>query len=129
MVKNATKSQEEYDKKFDRFLNGYTTERPVLKAEKGKNIIEQKMYNFQPFKVFNDWLSSNPKATTQEVMGKFQSLGFHKHPSESTAIYKPNFAPIKDGSKVVSNFKDMIASKESSAYKNPYIVTGKQSYL
>ena len=35
LVKNATKSEEVYNKTLDRFLNGYTTEKPVLKAQNG----------------------------------------------------------------------------------------------
>ena len=115
LVKNATKSEEVYNKTLDRFLNGYTTERPVLKAEKGLSASISKMQSF------TDKISANPKMSTQDVMAAFKQSGLYNQPSESTAIYKPNFAPIKDGSKVVSNFKDMIASKESNAYKNPYI--------
>lgn len=115
LVKNATKEEEVYNKTLDRFLNGYTTERPVLKAEKGLSASISKMQSF------TDKIATNPNMSTQDVMAAFKQSGLYNQPSESTAIYKPNFAPIKNGSSVVGNFKEMIASKESNAYKNPYI--------
>ncbi|HMT55201.1 MAG TPA: hypothetical protein PKC06_18245, partial [Saprospiraceae bacterium] len=115
LVKNATKAEEVYNKTLDRFLNGYTTERPVLKAEKGLSASISKMQSF------TDKIATNPNMSTQDVMAAFKQSGLYNQPSESTAIYKPNFAPIKNGSSVVGNFKEMIASKESNAYKNPYI--------
>ena len=115
LVKNATKAEEVYNKTLDRFLNGYTTERPVLKAEKGLSASISKMQSF------TDKIAANPNMSTQDVMAAFKQSGLYNQPSESTAIYKPNFAPIKNGSSVVGNFKEMIASKESNAYKNPYI--------
>lgn len=115
LVKNATKAEEVYNKTLDRFLNGYTTERPVLKAEKGLSASISKMQSF------TDKIAANPNMSTQDVMAAFKQSGLYNQSSESTAIYKPNFAPIKNGSSVVGNFKEMIASKESNAYKNPYI--------
>ena len=115
LIKNATKAEEVYNKTLDRFLNGYTTERPVLKAEKGLSASISKMQSF------TDKIAANPNMSTQDVMAAFKQSGLYNQPSESTAIYKPNFAPIKNGSSVVGNFKEMIASKESNAYKNPYI--------
>ena len=115
LVKNATKAEEVYNKTLDRFLNGYTTERPVLKAEKGLSASISKMQSF------TDKIAANPNMSTQDVMAAFKQSGLYNQSSESTSIYKPNFAPIKNGSSVVGNFKEMIASKESNAYKNPYI--------
>lgn len=115
LIKNATKAEEVYNKTLDRFLNGYTTERPLLKAEKGLSASISKMQSF------TDKIAANPNMSTQDVMAAFKQSGLYNQPSESTAIYKPNFAPIKNGSSVVGNFKEMIASKESNAYKNPYI--------
>ena len=115
LVKNATKAEEVYNKTLDRFLNGYTTERPVLKAEKGLSASISKMQSF------TDKIAANPNMSTQDVMAAFKQSGLYNQSSESTSIYKPNFAPIKNGSSAVGNFKEMIASKESNAYKNPYI--------
>lgn len=115
LIKNATKAEEVYNKTLDRFLNGYTTERPVLKAEKGLSTSISKMQSF------TDKIAANPNMSTQDVMAAFKQSGLYNQSSESTAIYKPNFAPIKNGSSAVGNFKEMIASKESNAYKNPYI--------
>ena len=115
LIKNATKAEEVYNKTLDRFLNGYTTERPVLKAEKGLSASISKMQSF------TDKIAANPNMSTQDVMAAFKQSGLYNQSSESTSIYKPNFAPIKNGSSAVGNFKEMIASKESNAYKNPYI--------
>ena len=115
LVKNATKAEEVYNKTLDRFLNGYTTERPVLKAEKGLSASISKMQSF------TDKIAANPNMSTQDVMAAFKQSGLYNQSSESTSIYKPNFAPIKNGSSAVGNFKEMISSKESNAYKNPYI--------
>lgn len=114
LIKKLTKSQEEYDKKFDRFLNGYTTERPVVKAESGYKASVEKL------KAFTDKIASNPKMSTQDVMSAFKQSGLYRQPSDNTSYNSPMFNPI-NGSKVVGNFKDILASKETQGYKNPYI--------
>jgi len=114
LIKKLTKSQEEYDKKFDRFLNGYTTERPVVKAESGYKASVEKL------KAFTDKIASNPKMSTQDVMSAFKQSGLYRQPSDNTSYNSPMFNPIND-SKVVGNFKDILASKETQGYKNPYI--------
>lgn len=115
LVKNATKAEEVYNKTLDRFLNGYTTERPVLKAEKGLSASISKMQSF------TDKIAANPNMSTQDVMAAFKQSGLYNQSSESTAIYKPNFAPIKNGSPIIGDFKSQIAQREAGGYKNPYI--------
>jgi len=114
LVKNATKSEEVYNKTLDRFLNGYTTEKPVLKAQNGLNA------SLDKFKSFTDKIAANPKMSTKDVMSAFQQSGLYRQPSDNTSYNSPIFSPI-NGSQIVGNFKDILASKETKGYKNPYI--------
>ena len=75
LVKNATKAEEVYNKTLDRFLNGYTTERPVLKAEKGLSASISKMQSF------TDKIAANPNMSTQDVMAAFKQSGLGNAPS------------------------------------------------
>jgi len=82
LIKNATKAEEVYNKTLDRFLNGYTTERPVLKAEKGLSASISKMQSF------TDKIAGNPNMSTQDVMAAFKQSGLGNAP---TTANKSNF--------------------------------------
>jgi len=82
LIKNLTKSQEEYNKKYDRFLNGYTSEKPFLKAEEGLQA------SLSKFKAFSDKIIANPNMSNQDVMSNFQKSGLYSQPSDNTFINK-----------------------------------------
>lgn len=114
LVRNATKAEEVYNKTLDRFLNGYTTERPVLKAEKGLSASISKMQSF------TDKIATNPNMSTQDVMKYFNSLQPYQQYSDNTSVKKsfqnysfPNSFKSKKG-----NITDDSLIRKSLQYAN-----------
>lgn len=114
VVLEMDKAKEGLNVTLDRYLNYKVTEKPVVKAAEGLNA------SLDKFSKFADKVTSNPKASLQDIMSAYKQSGLSFNPKESTAYYKPTFQPI-NGSQIVGDFKTKIAQKETGAYKNPYI--------
>jgi len=114
VVLEMDKAKEGLNVTLDRYLNYKVTNRPVIKAAEGLNA------SIDKFSKFADKVSSNPKASLQDIMTAYRQSGLNFNPKDNTVFYKPTFQPI-NGSQLVGDFKSKIAQKETGAYKNPYI--------
>ena len=114
VVLEMDKAKEGLNVTLDRYLNYKVTEKPVVKAAEGLNA------SIDKFSKFADKVTSNSKASLQDIMSAYKQSGLSFNPKESTSYYKPTFQPI-NGSKIVGDFKSLIAREETGGWSNPYI--------
>ena len=114
VVLEMDKAKEGLNITLDRYLNYKVTEKPVVKAAEGLNA------SIDKFSKFADKVTSNSKASLQDIMSAYKQSGLMSSPSDNTSIYKPTFNPI-NGSKIVGDFKSLIAREETGGWSNPYI--------
>lgn len=120
IVLEVDKAKEGLNVTMDRYLNYMSKGGKVTtaSAKKAQNNVYQ---SFKKFENFADQVLSNPDLSIYDIQQRYRNSGLTPLTTrDNTSYYSPTFKPINK-SKIIGDFKSLIAREETGGWSNPYI--------